>query len=252
MLLTIGKQGGVAMAELKVFTFSPAWGLPSSGPFALKLLKWLDLAGIPFSQVIEDVPNKGPKGKNPWVELDGERIGDTEIIIDLLAKRSGFDIDAGLTPAQRGVSHATRRMVEEHFHMILEWELFVHPAGVVGARKIAERSVPAPLAGLAAGYMAKRFARQLHARGIARHAPAIIAEKARADLDALEALFGGQSFLTGERLSMGDISAYGMLYPMACWPMRTPAADDIKSRAKLMTYLERVHLAKSGRRAIAA
>ena len=30
--------------DLKVFTFSPAWGLPTSGPFALKLLKWLDLA----------------------------------------------------------------------------------------------------------------------------------------------------------------------------------------------------------------
>ena len=30
------------MAELKVFTFSPAWGLRSSGPFAMKLLKWLD------------------------------------------------------------------------------------------------------------------------------------------------------------------------------------------------------------------
>ena len=64
---------------LRVFTFSPAWGLPSSGPFALKLLKWLELAGVEFEQVVEDLPNKGPKGKNPWVEIDGQRIGDTEI-----------------------------------------------------------------------------------------------------------------------------------------------------------------------------
>ena len=125
------------MTELKVFTFSPAWGLRSSGPFAMKLLKWLDLSGLAFTQVIEDLPNKGPKGKNPWIELDGERIGDTEIIIERLALRTGFDVDAGLTAEQRALSHAVRRMVEEHFHMILEWELFVHPAGVVGARDIA-------------------------------------------------------------------------------------------------------------------
>jgi glutathione S-transferase len=229
------------MAELKVFTFSPAWGLRSSGPFAMKLLKWLDLAGLPFEQVIEDLPNKGPKGKNPWIEIDGERIGDTEIIIDLLARRTGYDIDAGLTAEQRATSHAVRRMVEEHFHMILEWELFVHPAGVAGARDIAARSLPAPLASAAMAYMAGKFAKQLYARGIARHAPDIIAAKARDDLDAVEGLLGDKRFLVGDRLSMADIATYGMLYPMARWPMRTPAADDIKSRPRLVAYLEQVH-----------
>lgn len=88
------------MADLVVVTFSAGWGLPSQGPFALKLLKWLDLAGLAYVQRFEDLPQKGPKGKNPWIELDGERIGDTEVIIELLAKRSGFDIDAGLAPEE--------------------------------------------------------------------------------------------------------------------------------------------------------
>ena len=75
------------MATLKVFTFAPDWGLPTVGPFALKLLAWLELAGLPYEQVYEANPRKGPKGKNPWIELDGERIGDSELIIDLLRKR---------------------------------------------------------------------------------------------------------------------------------------------------------------------
>lgn len=240
------------MAELKVFTFSPAWGLRSSGPFATKLLKWLDLAGIPFTQVIEDLPNKGPKGKNPWIELDGERLGDTEIIIDLLARRTGFDIDAGLSPEQKGLSHVVRRAMEEHFHMILEWELFVHPAGKAGMREIVTASVPGPLVTAVAGYMSRRFSRQLHARGIARHAPEIIAAKAKADLDAIEALVQSRAFLLGDRLSMADVSTYGILYPMARWPMRTPAADDIKSRPALMAYLERIHVATAIRPVVAA
>jgi hypothetical protein len=55
------------MTNLRVFTFSPHWGLPSAGPFAIKLLAWLELAKIPYEQVIEDNPGKGPKGKNPWI-----------------------------------------------------------------------------------------------------------------------------------------------------------------------------------------
>jgi hypothetical protein len=30
--------------------------------------------------VLEDNRRKGPKGKNPWIELDGELIGDSELI----------------------------------------------------------------------------------------------------------------------------------------------------------------------------
>ena len=241
------------MAELKVFTFGPAWGLPTSGPFALKLLKWLDLAGLPYTQVVEHFSQKGPKGKNPWIELDGKLIGDTEIIIDLLARRSGFDIDAGLAAEQRGRSHAVRRMIEEHFHMVLEWELFVHPAGIEGgARQMAREAVPAPLAGVATSYITRHFGKQLHARGIARHAPEIVAAKARADLDALEALIGDGPYLTGTRLSMADVSIYGLLMPMACWPMKTPAADSIKARPALMAYLNRVHTAATERPAVAA
>ena len=41
-------------STIRVFTFSPGWGLPTNGPFALKLLAWLELAGIPYEQVVEN------------------------------------------------------------------------------------------------------------------------------------------------------------------------------------------------------
>ena len=52
---------GRPVPELRVFTFSPGWGLPTVGPFALKLLAWLELCGIPYEQVVEDNTTKGPK-----------------------------------------------------------------------------------------------------------------------------------------------------------------------------------------------
>lgn len=239
------------MSKLTVSTFSPEWGLPTSGPFALKLLKWLDLAGIPYDQVFEDVPFKGPKGKSPWIELDGQRIGDTEVIIDLLVRRSRFDIDRGLSDEERAVSHALRRMLEEHFHMVLEWELFVHPAGVQAVRTMAARMVPGPLAGPAASMFCRHFRNQLRARGMARHSAPTIAAKGKADLDAVEVILGDKQFLVANRPSMADLSAYGLLGPMAAWPMHTPVADSIKSRPRLQAYLTRVAEAKAEQRAAA-
>jgi glutathione S-transferase len=241
MILTIGKQEVDAMSELVVVTFGAQWGLPTAGPFALKLVKWLDLAGIPYRQRFEENSAKGPKKKNPWIELDGEAIGDTEIIIDMLSRRSGFDIDSGLSAAQRATGLAVRRMVEEHFHMVFEWELFVHPGATDAVRDMAVGAgVPRPLASPVAKMFSRQFQRQLYARGMARHDDAIIFGKGRADIDAVETLLGDKPFLLGDRPAMADVSAYGLIAPMAAWPMRTPVADYIKTRRKLLAYLDRM------------
>jgi glutathione S-transferase len=156
--------------ELKVFTFSPAWGLPTGGPFPLKLIKWLELSGLPYEQIYEDNSMKGPKKKSPWIELDGEALADSEIIIETLARRSGFDVDRDLTPQQRAVSHAVRRMLEEHLHMVFEYELFVHPSGIAQSRSLMG-TVPSALKGTIFRYLLWHMKRQLRARGLARHAP---------------------------------------------------------------------------------
>jgi glutathione S-transferase len=225
--------------ELKVFTFSPAWGLPSSGPFPLKLIKWLDLSGLPYRQVYEDNTMKAPKRKSPWIELDGEAIADSEIIIDLLSQRSGFDIDAGLSDEQKAVSHAVRRMLEEHLHMIFEYELFVHPSGAAVSHELLP-TVPRVMLGPVSRYVSRHMKRQLYARGIARHDEATIARKGRADIDALAAVLGDRQYLAGDRPCMGDVAAYGLVRPMLAWPMNTPVADYVKSHSRLAAYLRRM------------
>lgn len=239
------------MTDLAVFTFAGAWGLPSTGPFALKLLKWLEIAGIPYRQEIENNPGKGPKGKNPWIELEGERIGDSEVIIALLAQRSGFDIDAGLDVEARARGHATGRMLEEHFHMVLEWELFVHPEGGAHIAREIAAAAPPVIAGAMTAMFRRHFRRQLIARGLGRHSDAVIAAKGIADMAALEALLGDRPFIGGVRPSMADVSAYGLVAPMAKWPMQTPVADHIKGRPTLMRYIDRMHETGAGTAAAA-
>ncbi|CAN5649067.1 glutathione S-transferase C-terminal domain-containing protein [soil metagenome] len=229
------------MAGLRVFTFNALFpGLPAGGPFDLKLLAWLSLAGIPYEQVFQDDTSKAPKRKNPWIELDGERIGDTEIITGLLGARFGVDLDAGLPPDRLALGHAWRRAFEEHFHQVLEWELLVHPAGAAFMRSATEAQMPPVVGTLVFKMVRRQIAKQLHARGMARHAPDVIEAKGRADLDALSHFLGDAPFLLADRPSAADTAVFGLLAPMVYWPMATPVAQYARTVPNITAYCERM------------
>jgi glutathione S-transferase len=228
------------MASLRIFTFGPDWGLPSVGPFALKLLAWLELAGIPYEQVHEENPRKGPNGKNPWIELDGTRIGDSQIIIETLSRRYGVDLDEGLNAEQRALGHAWRLTFEEHFHQVLEWELLIHPAGAAYMRERMAAQMPPVVGPLVFSMMQSHFRKQLYARGIARHPSEVIEAKGRADVDALAAFIGGRPFLLADHPSSADTAVFGLLAPVVRWPMATPVAEYARSLPAITAYCERM------------
>ncbi|WP_194164613.1 glutathione S-transferase family protein [Microvirga thermotolerans] len=237
---------------LRIFTFSPDWGLPAGGPFDLKLLAWLNLAGIPYEQVFQDDTRKGPKGKNPWIDMDGERLGDTEIIIDLLGKRFDVDLDRGLTPEQRALGHAWRRTFEEHFHQVLEWELLVHPAGAAYMKTSLEAKMPPVIGTLVFTMLRSRMRKQLHARGLARHSPEIIRMKGCADVDALAIFLGDRPYLVADRATSFDAAVFGLLAPMVYWPMDTPVAQHVRSVPTIKAYVDRMKQQCFGGRGVSA
>jgi glutathione S-transferase len=233
------------IAPVRVFAFRPLWGgLPTSGPFAIKLMAWLALAGVPYEHVVEDNPGKGPKGKSPWIERTGVRAGETladsDLIIDTLAAETGFDIDARLTALQRAEAHVWQRAFEEHFHQVLEWELMVHPAGVKTVDALARQMAPAPLAPLLSWYLRRSFRRQLAARGIARHDPATIAAKGRADINALAEKLRAAPFIGGEAPCRADLAVFGQVAPLVRWDIDAPVGNHAKAQAAVVDFVTRL------------
>lgn len=57
---------------------------------------------------------KSKKGQLPFVELNGKEIEDSDVIIRELAKTFDKDLDSGLTPEQKTVSHAFESMLNNH------------------------------------------------------------------------------------------------------------------------------------------
>ncbi len=217
------------MSDLTVYTFSPAWGLPSSGPFALKLLAWLNLNAIRYAQVIENNAAKGPQGKSPWIEDASGRLGDSDAIIDRLSDGIEDRAAPGGSAGDRALAHFVKTAFEERFHQILEYELMVHPAGVAGFTDLVRAEAPR-LGGVISALARRHFRRQLHARGLTRRTADRIEALGRADIDALETLLSERPFLGGDGPCRADLSVFGQVAPMLNWPMQTPVAGYAKGR----------------------
>lgn len=64
---------------------------------------------------------RSKKGLLPFIELNGEEINDSALIIKELSQKFNKDLDADLTPEQKVLAHATISMIENHLVWVVTW-----------------------------------------------------------------------------------------------------------------------------------
>ena len=227
--------------NIRLFAFGTGWSVPfpTSAPFPLKLATWLRMAGLPFDVVIANDPGKGPKGKSPWIEYDGVRMGDSSLIIEYLGARFGIDLDTHLDVHQRALALAVQRMLEEHYHQCFEHQLFFGRGGEERLREFAA-TMPVALRWLLPMVLKRAFSKQLYERGMGRHSEDVIIAQGKADLDALAGLLGDQPYFLGDRPSSIDACVFGFLGVSLYVDGDNPLYLYGASLQNLMRYCERM------------
>src|SRR5262249_32010017 len=103
---------------IKLNQLSRVWGLLNVSPACMELETWLRLTGVPYE--ISPLDFLGaPKGKIPYIEENGTKLGDATLIIAHLAKSRGKELDERLTPMDRAISVAFRRLLKENLYWVL-------------------------------------------------------------------------------------------------------------------------------------
>jgi glutathione S-transferase len=225
--------------NLRLFTFGAAWGLPTAGPFGLKLEACLRMLDVPYERVFENDNRKGPKRKSPWIEDGDVRMGDTELILDHVARRYGKVVDRDLPAAERARALVLQRMLEEHYHQVFEYELCVLDEGFTELRKMLATSIPGPLLPIVAPLARRSFTKHLFERGIARHTPAEVAAMGRADVDALADWLGERDWFITDRPTKADATAFGLLAVSIRSPLPTPTCAYARSKPNLAAFVDR-------------
>ncbi|HET6280395.1 MAG TPA: glutathione S-transferase N-terminal domain-containing protein, partial [Polyangia bacterium] len=77
---------------IRMYTFPPGFGLPTTGPFSLKLAMALRMAGVAYELCVGDL-KKSPKRKVPWIEMGGVAMADSALILQWLAETRGIDLE---------------------------------------------------------------------------------------------------------------------------------------------------------------
>ncbi len=226
--------------ELIVHQLPGAWGLPSISPFCLKLDAHLRLVGLPFRTVVDATPFKGPKGKLPWIEHDGRRIGDSGLIVEYLEQRLGCDADAGLSPSDRAVARALRRLIEENLYWTMVYDRWMVAEHWHRFRDVVLGALPVPVRRVVGPVARRGVWRQLRGHGIGLHARDEIYAIGRGDIRAVAEFLGDKPFLMGEAASSIDAVAYGFLANIARPPIESPLKRELLERPNLVRFLERI------------
>lgn len=187
--------------SLKLNKFGPNWGIADPSPFCVKLESFLRLNNIDYTVGDHDMNRlfkEAPKKKIPFVEFeDGERMGDSTLIIERLSKEHGIDMDLVLTDEQKAMSYVYRRMIDEALYFNLLYTRWGDDDGWAVLEPLFFGSIPGFVRGIISSKIRKGVLKAARNQGVARHSKEEIYTIACRDLDALSSLLSSDEWFFG-------------------------------------------------------
>lgn len=224
---------------ITLYCFRPIAGLPDASPFVMKAMVLLKLAGLDY---VEDRSgfSKAPKGKQPYVNDDGEIVADSTFIRFHIEKKYGTDFDAHLSDEQKAIGWCVEKMCEEHLYWIVVHARWMDEANFERGPARFFDSVPAIARPLAKRFIRRRIANALWAQGMGRHSPAEINALGVRDIETLAMLIGDKPYLFADKPCGADATVFGFLASVLA-PMADSAVRDAAlAKPNLVAYRDRI------------
>jgi glutathione S-transferase len=207
-------------------------------PFCQKLEAYLRFAGVPYKVVEEARAKNAPRGKLPFVDVDGVNLADGGLIVGFL-KRHYRDIDAGLTPMQVAQGRMLSAMLQNELYWMTLYYEFVDDESSAylmkasyGFDEPSEFSVS----------LRADFFHRMWAHGMGRYTVPEMLQIARDDIDALATFLGDNEHVLGtpEPTSF-DAVVFGMtVLFFQVRDMHPEVTDYIRSKRNLANYMGRL------------
>lgn len=225
---------------IRLFQLPPAYGLPNASPFCLKLETFLHMAGLAYENVYLFNPGKAPKGKLPYIEDEDRYLADSGLIVSYFKEQRNIDLDAALTPVERGISLAWQRLFEEHLYWVMMHGRWVDPAGWAKTRQAFFGKLPWPLRHVVPLIVQRGMKSQLHGHGLGRHGAEEIWRLGMADLEAISDFLADKPYFMGWHPTTLDAVAYGFLANIILVDLDNPLRRRALQLPNLQAFCERM------------
>lgn len=224
---------------ITLYCFRPVAGLPDASPFVTKTMTLLKMAGLDY---VDDRGgfSKAPKGKQPYINDDGEIVADSTFIRLHLEKKYGKDFDAHLTDEQRAIGWCVEKMCEEHLYWIIARTRWMDDANFERGPARFFDGVPAIVRPLAKWFIRRKIAKSLWAQGMGRHSAAELDALGVRDIETLATLIGDKSYLFGDKPCGADATVFAFVASVLSPMAESAIRDAALSKPNLVAYRDRM------------
>ena len=225
---------------ITLYQFEPCLGVRNPSPFCLKLETYLRMADLPYEVAPNVDVRKAPKKKLPYIQ-DGDRIvADSGFIVEYLKQTYGDPLDQSLSPSEKAISLAFRRLMEENLYWVALYSRWGEDENWAVVRQLYFSDLPPVLRSIVPGLVRKDLLQQLHGHGLGRHSRDDIYDIGRQDVRALSDFLSNKPFLMGEQPTSLDATGFGFLSNLCRVELPSIISDYTRQFENLMAYCDRM------------
>lgn len=224
---------------ITLFGSGPNFGLPDASPFVTKAETLLRMSKLPFEKAPMSF-SKAPKGKIPYIEDDGELLGDSTFIRWHLEKKYGVDFDKGLTSEQRATAWAFEKMAEDNLYWAIVHMRWMDESNFDRGPREFFKAAPAFIRPLVVAMIRRRVGKSLHGHGMGRHSPKEIVELGSRSLQAIADHLGSKPFFMGTEPTGADATIFAFVVSAMCPVFKSPLQEAAVSHDNLRHYIGRM------------
>jgi glutathione S-transferase len=225
---------------IKLFIFPAAFGLRNVSPFCLKVEMALKYLKMDYELVEINDPRQSPKGKLPFIEVDGQRIADSEIIFEYLDQKTGGNLYGGLSEEQKARGTAFARLSEDHLYWLMVASRWIDDDWWPHVKEGFFGAMPFPLKQLVCFVARRQVTQTYNLHGLGKHSFEEQQDFARRDLAAINSVVSASPYLLGDTLSAFDFTVASQLAGILDNKPDTWITPIAREFQPLVEYTERV------------
>ncbi|KAK6742022.1 hypothetical protein RB195_009721 [Necator americanus] len=224
-----------------LYQFPRTRALPNISPFCLKVETFLKANKVPY-EVCPLLMGRSEYGLLPFIELNGEHIADSQIIVDRLSKH--FDIKPLSSPKDEAVARAVERMADNHTFLVQYQFKVVENNNEFFAVALRDMGCPEfliPVGAPIIAFLMRAKATKRITAGVGKLSSENYKDLLRKDYDAFQSLLGEQKFLFGDYITTADCTVFGQLATTLYLPTDSHAKNVLKDQyPSLVDYCNRI------------
>ena len=97
---------------LTLYSYPTLFGVADNNGYGLKVYAFLRLVGLPFRHEHVFDASKAPRSQLPYIDDDGQIVGDSGVILEHLTRKYRLTLDADLNDSQRNTDLLVTRLLD--------------------------------------------------------------------------------------------------------------------------------------------